>query len=337
MDKSTGYSHQPLVSVVTPVYNGEKHIAECIESVLAQTYQNWEYVVVNNCSKDRTSEIVQTYAAKDSRIRTHQNEEFVGPIKNHNIAFAQISPAGKYCKMVHADDWLFPECIERMVQVAENNPTVGIVGSYRLIGVSVGPDGLPATAAVLSGRELCQRTFRRELQVFGSPSSTLIRSDLIRQHKPFYDESLLHADTEACFRLLRECDFGFVHQVLTFTRRHEQSGTTTVAERYETRILENLCILKRHGPFYFTAKEYEGLFKQRVKEYYRFLGRKYLQRREKEFFDYQKKGLERMGERFSRRKLVGGVISDIPHMLLNIEETLAGIKRVRSRRTARGK
>src|SRR5713101_6628853 len=94
---------QPLVSVVTPVYNGEKYLAECIESILAQTYQNWEYIIVNNCSTDGSPAIAQAYAKKDARIRIHNNHEFVGMIQNHNIAFRQIALESKYCKMVHAD------------------------------------------------------------------------------------------------------------------------------------------------------------------------------------------------------------------------------------------
>ena len=57
---------EPLVSVATPVYNGERHLAECIESVLAQTYQNWEYIIVNNCSTDRTREIAESYGRRTS-------------------------------------------------------------------------------------------------------------------------------------------------------------------------------------------------------------------------------------------------------------------------------
>src|SRR6185312_6778370 len=82
---------QPLVSVLTPVYNGEKHITECIESVLAQTYQNWEYCIVNNCSKDRTLEIAMRYAQRDKRVRIHNNTEFVGCDANGNIALQQMS------------------------------------------------------------------------------------------------------------------------------------------------------------------------------------------------------------------------------------------------------
>src|SRR5216683_862219 len=123
---------QPLVSVVTPVYNGEKYLAECIESILAQTYANWEYIIINNCSTDRSLEIAQSYAEKDARIRIHNNQEFVGREANENIAFRQISSESKYCKMVHADDWLFPECIARMVAVAGTYPTVSIVGAYGL-------------------------------------------------------------------------------------------------------------------------------------------------------------------------------------------------------------
>jgi glycosyltransferase involved in cell wall biosynthesis len=88
---------EPLVSVVTPVYNGEAYLAECIESVLGQTYKNFEYIIVNNCSKDRSLDIALAYAKRDSRVRVHNNEKFVGVIENHNIAFSLISPAAKYC------------------------------------------------------------------------------------------------------------------------------------------------------------------------------------------------------------------------------------------------
>ena len=59
---------QPQVSVITPVYNGEEFLSECIQSVLSQTYQNWDYTIVNNRSTDRTLEIAQSYAARDPRI-----------------------------------------------------------------------------------------------------------------------------------------------------------------------------------------------------------------------------------------------------------------------------
>ena len=101
-----------LVSVLTPVFNGENFLSECIESVIKQTYQNWEYVIVNNCSTDRTLEIAQHYSSIDSRIRIHNNDTFVDVITNHNIAFSQISAHSNFCKIVQADDWLFPECLE---------------------------------------------------------------------------------------------------------------------------------------------------------------------------------------------------------------------------------
>src|SRR5579862_2506920 len=116
---------QPLVSIVTPVYNGAEFFVECIESVLAQTHHNWEYIIVNNCSTDESLNIAERYAARDSRIRIHNNSQFLDVIANHNAALRQISPLSKYCKFVFADDWIFPECIERMVAVSEQFPSIG--------------------------------------------------------------------------------------------------------------------------------------------------------------------------------------------------------------------
>src|SRR6266849_6791651 len=121
-----GVNDQPLVSVITPVYNGDQYLRECIESVLAQTYSNWVYTIVNNCSTDGTLAIAGEYAQRDKRIRIYSNDSLLDIIANHNRAFRLISADSKYCKVVSADDWLFPECLTKMVGVAEANPSVGL-------------------------------------------------------------------------------------------------------------------------------------------------------------------------------------------------------------------
>jgi glycosyltransferase involved in cell wall biosynthesis len=319
-----GSDGQPLVSVVTPVYNGDKFLAECIESVLAQTYRNWEYIIVDNCSTDRTKAIAERYAHRDTRIRIYHNQEFVSATQNHNIAFRQMSPRSKYCKVVHADDWLFPECIMQMVKVAETNPSVGIVGAYRLDGVRVNLHGLPHPSTVVPGWEICRLTLLRACYVFGSPTSILIRSDLIRNRKAFYNESHIHADKEACFDVLQDTDFGFVHQVLTFTRRHTESETS-FSKRLNTYLLGNLIILTKYGPLYLDESEYQRCLNRHMKNYYRFLGKSVFHLKGKEFWDYHKNGLSITGFPLSLPKLIGASALEMMDLLFNPKKTVEKI------------
>src|SRR5437773_8105341 len=127
----------PLVSIVTPVYNAAAYLPECIESILAQTYPHWDYTIIDNCSTDDSPAIARSYAAKDSRIRVQRNDHCLPAMANHNMALRQLSRASKYCKVVFADDWIFPECLQKMVAVADEHPTAGIVGSYCLEGQQV--------------------------------------------------------------------------------------------------------------------------------------------------------------------------------------------------------
>jgi glycosyltransferase involved in cell wall biosynthesis len=299
--------HQPLVSVITPVYNGEEFLAECIESVLAQTYQNWDYTIVNNRSTDRTLEIAKSYAAKDSRIRIHDNRDFLPIIQNHNHAIRQISPESKYCKVVLADDWLFPECLMKMVVLSEAHPSVGLVGAYGLHGdgVHVLWRGLPFPKTVVTGREVSRLRLLKGRYVFGAPTATLVRSDFVRKEKNFYDESNLHADSTVCFRILQESDFGFVHQLLTFTRIQGESNTT-FSERMNSIQLSFLTELIQFGPACLDEKEYEDRLKFRLREYYHVFAEGLLQMRGKNYFEFHKNWLRNLGIPLNWSRLLRG-------------------------------
>jgi glycosyltransferase involved in cell wall biosynthesis len=310
--------NSPLVSVVTPVYNGEKYLSQCIESVLHQTYGNWEYIIVNNCSTDRSRDIAKSYAAKDSRIRIRDNREFVGVMQNHNIAFREMSPASRYCKVVQADDWLFPNCLSEMVQVAEANPSVGIVGSYCLSNDRVKCDGLTYPSTVVPGRELCRLTLLGRLYLFWRPTSLLIRFDLIRHAAHFYNEVHLHGDDEAAYEALRNSDFGFVHQVLTFVRRHEESVTSSSAYRFNTIILSKVDLLIKFGPVYLNDDEYRRLVAQQMKEYYRFLAKNIFRLKErKQFWSYHRNGLKHIGYPLNKLQLMKELLLEAIDIALN--------------------
>ena len=81
------------------MYNAEQYLEECILSVLRQTYEDWEYIIVNNCSTDKSLIIANKYAAKEKRIRIIDNIEFLTAIQNQNYALKQISRKSKYCKI----------------------------------------------------------------------------------------------------------------------------------------------------------------------------------------------------------------------------------------------
>lgn len=298
---------QPLVSVVTPVFNGERYLRECIESVIAQTYRNWELLVVDNCSSDSTWEIACSYQERETRVRVYRNSRCVSLMENHNMAFERVSPDAAYCKILHADDWLFPECLARMVDLAERYPSVGLLGSYCLYGQEVRCDGLPASATVVPGRELGRRVFLRELYPFLSPSAIMVRAEFLRRGRFRYHEAHIHADVEACFEVLQDCDFGFVHQVLTFVRPHGDSMTATVADRLNTYLWSWLDMLRSYGPAYLDRDELERLWREQVRAYYRFLGRNILRRRPRDFWAYHRDRLRDLGLSLTVARLLEGL------------------------------
>jgi glycosyltransferase involved in cell wall biosynthesis len=275
---------RPLVSIVTPAHNEEANLRECIESVLAQTYGNWDYTIVNNRSTDHTLEIAREYAARDRRIRVRDNDVFVSMIDNFNNAFRSISAGSKYCKPIGADDWLYPECLERMVELAEQHPDVAIVGAYWRSGPFVVPTALPFDGSIVAGPDLC-RAYLLDMQYFPmGPSPLLFRADVVRSREPFYRGQHLHTDALACFEILQEPnDFGFVHQVLTFNRLRDNS-MTGYSRHYNTYAAQNLDVLERFGPRHLTEAELRRRVRRELSSYYNYLASQVHLRRGRQFW-----------------------------------------------------
>jgi len=280
-----------FVSVVTPVYNGGKFLRECVESVLAQTHGDFEYVILDNASTDETGEIAASYAARDRRIRIHRNDHTLPIIENWNRALTLISDDSGYCKVLHADDAMYPECLSKMLALGLSNSHAGVIGSLRLRGDEVECGGLPAGTGVYPGKEVARLFLRQEIFSF-APTAGMVRSDIVRGRAPmFYPTKYLHADLAGHFEILDKTYFGLVDEVLLFSRMHEDSITSKVAVRKQTILKDWLWMLQQYGPRYFSPHELTHVERAFLRRYYRLLIRAFLTGQDRAYFEFHMEGL----------------------------------------------
>lgn len=114
----------PLVSIGLPVYNTEKTIVRALDSLLAQRYPNFEIIVSDNASTDKTTEICRKYALKDNRIKFNVNENNLGISANFQIVYGKA--AGNYFMMAGGDDFWKPQFVPTLVKILESDPNVGV-------------------------------------------------------------------------------------------------------------------------------------------------------------------------------------------------------------------
>ena len=115
-------NERPRVSIGMPVFNGEKYVAEALESILAQTYSDFELIISDNASTDGTDEICRGFAARDRRIRYSRNGQNLGAAKNYNRVFELSS--GEYFKWASYDDVLGPEFLARCVDILDRDSSI---------------------------------------------------------------------------------------------------------------------------------------------------------------------------------------------------------------------
>jgi glycosyltransferase involved in cell wall biosynthesis len=157
----------PLVSVLMTSYNREKYIADSIESLLASTYGNYELIILDDTSTDRTVEIAKSYAVRDDRIKVIVNEKNLGQFANRNKV-ATLGK-GKYLKYLDSDDLLYPTGLETLVRMMERFPEAG----YGLCSLPQDDDRM--YPFMLDPAEAYERHFIKKIPLFHkAPLSSII-------------------------------------------------------------------------------------------------------------------------------------------------------------------
>ena len=120
-----------LISVIVPVYNAEKYLKDCLKSILDQSYNNFELIVVNDGSKDRTQNIIDHFSRKDNRVSSiQQDNKGVSGARNTGIRNAK----GEWICFVDADDRLSRDALEILYQTAISEKSDAVIGEYSLMG-----------------------------------------------------------------------------------------------------------------------------------------------------------------------------------------------------------
>jgi len=204
---SDGGGTRPTVSVCMPVYRSERYIGAAIRSVLEQTFTDWELIVVDDCSPDRTFDIVRSF--DDSRMRVSRNARNLGPEGNWNRVLAQAT--GRYIKLLPGDDTLYPSCLERQVRVLseQGGEDIALVSCARDVIDRNGRKVLTARVpghGRIGGAQLIRRNVRYGTNIIGEPGAVLFRADIARRIGGF-DASLGYViDLDYWLRLLRHGD-----------------------------------------------------------------------------------------------------------------------------------
>lgn len=128
---------EKLISIITPVYNSDKYIIDTINSVLSQTYQNWQLILVDDGSRDASIKIIDEFRSKDSRIEVIKNPQNIGPARSRNKGIERAT--GDYIAFLDSDDIWLPEFLETMISFSVANDYDFVFSSYKRTDENLNP------------------------------------------------------------------------------------------------------------------------------------------------------------------------------------------------------
>lgn len=230
---------KPLVSVCIPVYNNADYVGETIDSILAQTYQNIELIMVDDNSTDDSYRVLQDYAKKDERVKIYRNESNLGMSGNWNRCLELCT--GEILKLVCADDLLSPHIIERELEIFEKYPEVVLVESdTRLVNLDGKYRGWYRRyprSGIVDGAIIVRKGFFSQ-DYFGAPQANSFRRGAYEQVKGFSPEFHYIVDYDFFVNIAKLGKVFIIHEPLNYFRVREDSNTGQVMgeDKEKTRI-----------------------------------------------------------------------------------------------------
>jgi glycosyltransferase involved in cell wall biosynthesis len=208
----------PRLTIGLPVYNGEEYLAESLDALLGQTYEDYELIITDNASTDSTAAICGRYAAIDSRITYHRLPENIGAAGNHNHVFTLAR--GELFKWASHDDLYGATLLERCVEALDERPDYILAHSYNATIDSQGKIIEPYDYRIPTDSPSPSERFRGLLHASGGDDFYgVIRTASLRRVKPH--DSYHHADRTFVMDMAMQGRFHQVPELLYFRRDHE--------------------------------------------------------------------------------------------------------------------
>jgi len=229
----------PLVTVLMPVYNGEKYLKEAIESILNQTFIDFEFLIIDDGSTDKSAEIIKSF--NDARIRLERNETNLGLIKTLNKGLTLSR--GKYIARMDCDDISLPKRLSIQVNFMEKHPEIGVCGSWvKVMGLK----------QEFVNRYPQKHEEARAYLLFNTPfahPSVIIRKEVMEKHELEYDENYKYAeDYELWSRIIKHTKLSNIPKVLLHYRMHPESvSKKNSSEQTENSDKVRLGLIKNLG------------------------------------------------------------------------------------------
>lgn len=218
-----GSVNDSLVSIIVPIYNAEKYLDSCIQSVLRQTYTNWELILIDDGSTDKSGRIAEEYGFADERITVfHQKNLGVSLARNQGIDEA----TGNYVVFLDADDELIEDCLAKTVNIAEETNADVVAGR------SCENQELFQDRIIWTGAEALENSLKEHLFTY-SACAKLIRREFIGKTR-FTPDIRINEDSYFVFQLLcKQNVFVLTNDVIYFYRANSESSSRTVfSEKY---------------------------------------------------------------------------------------------------------
>lgn len=234
----------PKVSVCIPVFNGQEFINEAIDSVLKQSYHDFEIIIVDNKSTDSTFELIKAYT--DTRIKVFQNETNIGMIPNWNKCLEYAT--GEYIKMLPADDFIYPDCLKIQVEILEGDKEkkISLVSSKRHVindsGKVLLTRGFSNKRVQLSGTDAINKIIRSGGNTIGEGGAILFRREILAKTGVFVADIFYVLDIDLWFRILLHGDLYATPDIVSSFRISASSESVKIANKQKQ---DNVDFIKK--------------------------------------------------------------------------------------------